>query len=61
MTASIRAQSLSKPPIPEPKDGPALQAGRQLQNLAEIEQMLGYKLDGLKGIKVALWALLRSK
>jgi hypothetical protein len=60
LTTSIRAQSLSRPPVPEPKDARQLQAGRLLENLKAIEQ-LGFRLDGLKDIKTALWNLLRSK
>jgi|SRR5215469_6550642 len=56
----VRALALPRPPVPAPKGPRELQAGRLLQNLAEIERM-GFKLDGLKDIRDAHWALLRSK
>ena len=60
LTTSVRAQSLSRPPVPEPKDERQLQAGRLLANLAAIEQ-LGFKLDALKDIRASLWDLLRGR
>jgi hypothetical protein len=60
LTQSVRAQGLSRPTVPEPKDARQLQAGRLLANLAAIEQ-LGFDLGGLKDVRASLWTLLRGK